>query len=142
MRGLVHHIDLTVSDLERSRAFYDVVLTFLGYTRKADHPTGTDWDWLGDGRTGAPFHSIGVVRYGGPGADAPHDRYAPGLHHLAWTARDRADVDALHALLVEAGAMVLDAPADYPRYGPDYYALFFADPDGLKLEFVAGRTES
>ncbi len=136
MRGLVHHIDLTVTDLDASRRFYDAVLGFIGYTRADDHPHGSDWDWRGDG----PFHSIGIVRFGGAAADRAHDRYSPGLHHIAWTADDRADVDALHALLVGIGATVLDPPAPYPRYGPDYYALFFVDPDGMKLEFVAGRS--
>lgn len=136
MRGLIHHIDLTVSNLERSRSFYDVVFGYLGYRRADDSPHGTDWDWQGDG----PFHSIGIVRRGGAYADRPHDRYSPGLHHLAWTADDRDDVDGLHQLLVEQGMTILDPPADYPRYGPEYYALFFTDPDGLKLEYVAGRT--
>lgn len=48
----------------------------------------------------------------------------------------RGDVDRLHELLLAMGARILDAPADYPRYGTGYYAVFFADPDGLKLEFV------
>jgi predicted lactoylglutathione lyase len=51
-------------------------------------------------------------------------------------ARSRADVDALYAKLVSFGATVLDAPAEYPDYGAGYYAVFFADPDGLKLEYV------
>jgi glyoxylase I family protein len=42
----------------------------------------------------------------------------------------------MHARLLEIGATILDAPADYPQYGLPYYAVFFADPDGLKLEFV------
>ena len=42
----------------------------------------------------------------------------------------------LHELLLGIAAVILDPPADYPAYGPGYYALFFADPDGLKLEFV------
>jgi hypothetical protein len=50
----------------------------------------------------------------GPGRDRVHDRYAPGLHHLAWQAGSRDDVDRLHALLVETGAAVLDPPAEYP----------------------------
>ena len=45
-------------------------------------------------------------------------------------------------LLRGIGATILDAPADYPRYGPTYYAVFFADPDGLKLEYVFGATSA
>jgi glyoxylase I family protein len=136
-RRLVHHIDLTVSDLARSRVFYESVLGFLGYRRSADHDNGSDWD-----RIGEPFHSIGILIAHGEGAVRTHDRYAPGLHHLAWTSDSREDVDRLHTLLQEIGATILDAPADYPRYGPDYYAVFFADPDGLKLEYVFGTTAS
>jgi len=72
----------------------------------------------------------------GRGRRRRHDRYSPGLHHLAWSAGSRDDVDRLHDLLREIGATVLDPPAEYPQYGADYYAVFFADPDGLKLEFV------
>ncbi len=77
----------------------------------------------------------------GPGrahAGRPHDRYAPGLHHLAWRAETREDVDRFHALLQEIGATILDAPADYPQYnsGNGYYAVFFTDADGLKLEYA------
>jgi glyoxylase I family protein len=48
----------------------------------------------------------------------------------------REDVDRLYQLLLAMGARILDAPADYPDYGAGYHAVFFADPDGLKLEFV------
>lgn len=134
-RGPVHHIDLTVGDKERSRSFYDAVLGFLGYRRSADYDHGNDWD-----REGKPFHSIGIVEARGEGAKRTHDRTSPGLHHLAWTAGSREDVDRLHDLLRSINATILDAPADYPRYGPTYYAVFFADPDGLKLEYVFGAT--
>lgn len=46
----------------------------------------------------------------------------------------RRDVDDLYAFLVKIGAKVVDPPADYPSYGDGYYAVFFLDPDGLKLE--------
>ena len=65
-----------------------------------------------------------------------HDRYSAGLHHLAFHAADRADVDRAHLVMKEKGATILDAPADYPQYGAGYYAVFVADPDGLKLEVV------
>ena len=55
---------------------------------------------------------------------------------MAFHAASRDDVDRLYRLLLEMGATIFDPPADYPQYGKVYYALFFADPDGLKLEFV------
>jgi len=130
MRGTVHHIDLTVRDLAASDAFYGKVLAFLGYRRSRGDATGIDWDFHDAGRL---LCSIGLKP---ARSDRAHDRYSAGLHHLAWHAASREDVDRLHALLVDMGAPILDAPADYPAYGAGYYALFFADPDGLKLEFV------
>lgn len=130
MRGAVHHIDLTARDLGRSAAFYDDVLGFLGYRRSRSDATGVDWDLRDAGRL---VCSIGLKP---ARSDRVHDRYSAGLHHLAWHAAGRDDVDRLHALLVGNGALILDAPAEYPGYGAGYYAVFFADPDGLKLEFV------
>ena len=76
---MVHHLDLTVTDLARSRAFYDLVLGHMGYARAVDHPHGSDWDRAGDGL----FCSIGIIEAKGPNAARPHDRYAPGPHHIA-----------------------------------------------------------
>lgn len=132
MRGAVHHIDLTVKDPDASRAFYEAVLGFMGYVLKDDHARGFDMDL----KTDAGFCSIGVMRARGDNAARVHDRYSPGLHHIAWNAESRADVDQLYALLQTIGATILDPPADYPQYGDGYYAVFFADPDGLKLEYV------
>ena len=132
MRGAIHHLDLTVRDPWASRGFYAAVLGFMGYREVADHDRGFDYDR--DGADG--FCSIGIVKAEGPNAGREHDRYSPGLHHVAWNAASRKDVDDMHALLLKIGAAVLDAPADYPRYGEGYYAVFFADPDGLKLEYV------
>ena len=133
MRGTVHHLDLTVKDPWASRDFYDAVLGFMGYTRTRVDARGFDWELR---PPGGGFASIGVMRATGEGARRRHDRYSPGLHHVAFHAESRADVDRLHALLIETGATVLDAPAEYPQYGAGYYAVFFADPDGLKLEFL------
>lgn len=134
IRGAVHHIDLNASDLAASKAVYGPVLEFLGYTLVKDTAVGCEWDLRvpGDGR-GA---SIGLRQCNPENAAHRHRRYAPGLHHLAWRAESRADVDALHALLIERGIPVLDAPQHYSEYSGDYYALFFEDPDGMKLELV------
>lgn len=139
MRGQVHHIDLTVKDAHASRAFYESVLGFMGYRYSSPisdisgaSPNGYDFDL----RDGGNFCSIGILSARGDNADRVHDRYSAGLHHVAWTAASRDDVDAMYAHLLKLGATILDAPADYPKYGPGYYAVFFADPDGLKLEYV------
>jgi glyoxylase I family protein len=130
MRGAVHHLDLTVRDLEASAAFYEPILRFLGYCRTRAAADGIDWDLFG------PQGQLCSIGLKPARSDRVHDRYSAGLHHLAWRAVDRQDVDRLHAILVRFGATILDAPAEYPGYGAGYYALFFADPDGLKLEFV------
>jgi len=133
MRGAIHHLDLTVVDPERSRPFYEAVLGFIGYRLADADGRGYDFDLVGpEGVVG----SIGIVRAEGDGRLIRHDRHAPGLHHLALNADSRGDVDRLHGFLLDLGATILDAPAEYPQYGPGYYAVFFADPDGLKLEFV------
>jgi glyoxylase I family protein len=139
MRGAVHHIDLTVKDAHASRAFYESVLGFMGYRYAApisdfdDAPhNGYDFDL----RDGDDFCSIGILSARGDNADRTHDRYSPGLHHIAWNAASRDDVDAMHQHLISIGATILHPPAAYPKYGPTYYAVFFADPDGLKLEYV------
>ena len=129
MRGWIHHIDLTVSDLGRSAPFYEAVLSFLGYRQGRKGESWIDWDMR------AP-HCAPSIAIRSAKNHRQHDRYACGLHHLAWVAASRDDVDRLHQLLVRIGATILDPPADYPQYRDGYYALFFADPDGLKLEFV------
>jgi glyoxylase I family protein len=130
---MVNHVDLTVLDPERSLPFYETVLGFMGYRRVSAHARGYDFDLEQRDRG---FCSIGVMRAEGRGRNRRHNRFSPGLHHLAWNADSREDVNRLHDLLREIGATILDAPAEYPDYGAGYYAIFFADPDGLKLEFV------
>ena len=133
MRGLIHHLDLTVKDPWASCDFYDAVLGFMGYRRVREDKRGFDWELTSPGGI---FASVGVVKAEDAGRGRAHDRYSPGLHHVAWHAESRADVDRLYEFLLRIGATVLDPPADYPAYGDGYYAVFFSDPDGLKLEFV------
>jgi len=123
--GRIHHLDLTVADLAVSTTFYDGVMPMLGFRRMPDSPEGPIW--LGD-----------AVELGLQAARRlrPHDRYVPGLHHLAFEAPSRPDVDRMYQQLLAMRVHVLDAPAEYPAYGRGYYAVFFADPDGIKLEYA------
>jgi glyoxylase I family protein len=125
----LHHLDLTVSDLALAKRFYKPVMEYLGYKMTEDTAQDLGFASGGDDGTGIMLHSARPQS-----EDRKHDRYTPGLHHLAFRAASRDEVDGLHWVLQQIGATVLDPPAVY--YPPNYYAVFFADPDGLKLEFV------
>jgi len=129
VRGDPSHIDLTVTSAKAAFEFYDSVFKFLGYVggRAEGESIGA---WM---KPGSGFN-IDLHEARPEYADVPHNRYAAGLHHLAFVAESREDVDRLHDLLVEIEATVLDPPGVY--YDGGYYAVFFADPDGLKLEYV------
>ena len=127
----MNHLGITVRDLKRSETdFYAPVLGFLGYEKVEDHGAFTVW------YSGAARAAVNLWQAKPELAAREHDRYAPGLHHFAFWADGRDDVDRLHRVLNDNGIVVLDAPAEHPEYAPEYYAVFFADPDGLKFEFV------
>jgi catechol 2,3-dioxygenase-like lactoylglutathione lyase family enzyme len=124
------HIYLAVGDFHRSEAFYDRVLGAFGF-RKGDKAIA--------GEPHAHYIRPGMQISLRPARSArAHDPYAPGLHHLCLQVESRADVDEAHRLLTGLG---VDAtpPRLYPEYNDEYYATFFADPDGMRLE-VVGRT--
>jgi glyoxylase I family protein len=127
----VHHIDLVVSSLERSLAFYRDLLGPLGYHRlgEVEGERGeTIWYLSG------PGSSVGL-RQAQTQSDQPYDRYRVGLHHLAFEASSRAGVHERTEWLRSQGAEIESGPEEY-TYSPGYYAVFFYDPDGIKLEIV------
>ena len=130
--GGIHHIDVNVSDLRAARRVYGLLLEFLGYQRVRDDPDACEWDLATDDG----LISFGLRRAHDDWVSHVHRRYAPGLHHLAWRAGSRTDVDAFHEHLIANGIPILDSPAEYPQYSESYYALFFEDPDGMKLELL------
>jgi glyoxylase I family protein len=125
----VHHVDLVVSSIERSLPFYRDLLGPLGFTRigEVEGERGeTIWYLSGAGA------SVGLRQAQSAGGI---DRYRLGLHHLALNAPSRAAVDERHEWLVAAGAEIESPPREY-TYMPGYYAVFFYDPDGIKLEIL------
>jgi catechol 2,3-dioxygenase-like lactoylglutathione lyase family enzyme len=128
-RGSIQHVEINVSDFERSRAFYQDFLEWLGYRRTVE---GKDFAGWSNGE--ASIFVTYLERY----KDSGFHRRRVGLNHIAFWARSKADVDNLHSeFLVPKSIKVLyGGPKEYPEYGKGYYAVYFEDPDRIKLEFV------
>ncbi len=128
----MHHVDLVVRSVERSLPFYRDLLGPLGWhgISEVEGERGeTIWYLSGPGT------SIGI-RAAQPSQIGPgYDRYSVGLHHVAFEAQSRSVVDERTEWLRAHEAEIESAPREY-GYTPGYYAVFFYDPDGLKLEIV------
>ena len=126
----VHHVDLVVSSIERSLPFYTGLLGPLGYNRVSEvEGERGETIWY----IGGPGTAVGLRE--ARSESGAYDRYSLGLHHLAFEASSRADVDERAVWLRAQGAELESEPQEY-TYIPGYYAVFFFDPDGLKLEIV------
>ena len=130
------HVDLVCTDLERSLAFYLAVLGELGLadTGRFRGERGETIHYLR-----FPRQNSGSIGLRPALKEQEFELYAPGLHHLALTVERTADVDLAYESAVAAGAEILHAPRLWPVYHPDYYATFFLDPDGFRLEVAGAR---
>jgi catechol 2,3-dioxygenase-like lactoylglutathione lyase family enzyme len=125
----IHHVDLVVSSIERSLPFYRDLLGPLGWHGVSEvkgERGETIWYLWG------PGSSIGLRE---ALTEGEFDRYRVGLHHLALEASSRGVVDERSDWLEAQGAEIESGPEEY-WYTPGYYAVFFFDPDGIKLELV------
>jgi catechol 2,3-dioxygenase-like lactoylglutathione lyase family enzyme len=120
--------------MQRSLAFYRELLRPLGYVRESpiEGERGEEVVYLG--RIGG-MGSVSIREAQSEAHGVPYDRYAVGIHHIAFAATSRATVDERAAWLREQGAQIESGPAQY-GYSPGYYAVFFYDPDAIKLELV------
>ena len=122
----IDHLAIRVSDFEVSRRFYDRLLHFLGFVREWEFDRTVGWN---NGIT-----MFWITEADAEGRKGPHRTGDIGYHHYAFQLGGREEVDELGAFLEQEGVTVVDPPAAYPSYGEGYYAVFFLDPDGLKLE--------
>jgi catechol 2,3-dioxygenase-like lactoylglutathione lyase family enzyme len=132
----IGHVDLVCRDLDRSLAFYAAVFG----------PLGLEKPYLVEGERGEQIHYLRFPAAGSGSVglrqafeEQEFELYAPGFHHLALAVDVPADVDSAHAAAVDAGAEILHAPTLWPRYRSDYYATFFLDPDGFRIEVATAR---
>jgi catechol 2,3-dioxygenase-like lactoylglutathione lyase family enzyme len=127
--GIVNHLELRVSNLDRAEAFYDPIMQFLGYCKH--HRTRGSILY----RRRRGIGDLILSRVPTAARGKTYDPESPGFRHLAFRAGNRQEVDRLHRLLQKMKATVLDAPSEC-SCSPGYYAVYFADPDGMKLELA------
>jgi catechol 2,3-dioxygenase-like lactoylglutathione lyase family enzyme len=144
MEPIVDHIQITVKDLATALPFYDKFLPLLGFGLHAKSSATIE------------KHDFHVVEYKHPRLcfaitsprtafrdDHVHRRKPGSLHHLAFRAGSRDEVDRLHDELKALGAEIVSPPRHYPEYTPaGYYAVFFKDPGGIKYEIVTHAESS
>jgi catechol 2,3-dioxygenase-like lactoylglutathione lyase family enzyme len=123
---MLDHVNINVSDYDRSRDFYEKALAPLGYSLLMEPAPRTG----GFGREGKPDFWI-------------TDERVPTTEnvHIALAAPDRATVDAFHAAALEAGASDNGRPGLREIYHPTYYGAYVLDPDGNNIEAVCHNPE-
>lgn len=127
---MIDHTGISVADFEKSKTFYDAALA----------PLGAKLLYM------VPEQYTGGVKVGGYGRTKPdfwlHEGKdtGPGRHY-AFTAENRAAVDAFYAAAMTAGGRDNGAPGLRPHYHKDYYGAFVFDPDGNNIEAICHKPE-
>jgi catechol 2,3-dioxygenase-like lactoylglutathione lyase family enzyme len=120
----IDHLVIRVSDYDKSKAFYGKLFTFLGFEISDEYEDMIGWT---NGKT-----RFWIGRTDEQGRQHKYRNGDVGFHHYAFQLRSRKDVNALQVFLRdELHADIVDPAGEYYD---DYYAVFFLDPDGLKLE--------
>ncbi|WP_462413547.1 VOC family protein [Neobacillus sp. Marseille-QA0830] len=128
-KGLVHHIEINVSDLSKSTRFWGWLLEELGYTAFQEWKGGKSWKL---GETYLVF-----VQADSQFLEIPYHRSRVGLNHLAFYASSRQHVDEMTQRLIDKGVSILYQDKHPFAGGPQHYAVFFEDPDRIKVELAA-----
>ena len=128
---MIDHMGIKVADFDRAKAFYDAAFA----------PLGASFLYM------VPAEYTGGVKVGGYGRERPvywlHEAAPAAGHsqHVAFTARNRAEVDAFYAAAIAAGGRDNGAPGLRAHYHPNYYGAFVFDPDGNNIEAVCHSAE-
>ena len=128
MKGKLHHVELYVKNLKRTKDFWSWLLKELGYEEFQSWEQGISYI---HGETYLVF-----VQAEEKHLDIPYHRCRPGLNHLAFHGGSNEFVDEITAKLRERGVNILYEDRHPYAGGPDYYAVYFEDPDRLKVEIT------
>lgn len=129
----ISHIGIPVSDIEKSRAFYETALRPLGMEITME---------IGSDQTESGGTAIGFGARGDNGLFwiGDNEQVGEGIH-VAFEAASHQEVDAFHAAALTAGGKDNGAPGPRPHYGQHYYAAFVLDPDGANIEAVFDKPQ-
>ncbi len=128
----IDHIYITVSDMARSEAFYDCAMKIMGFRKSTFAIEGYAHIHYFNRHFGYVLRPARSVK--------AHDAYSPGLHHLCFRVDSVADVILVTNGLRATGINAIE-PKLHSEYAPDYWATFFSDPDGIRLEVTNYRQE-
>lgn len=128
---MIHHIEVNVSDLKRSIEFWDWLLIELGYTQYQRWEQGISWIY---GDTYLVF-----VQTEAQYLEVPYHRKRVGLNHLAFYAKSKEHVDEFTKKLIDKEVKILYTDRHPLAGGKEHYAVFFEDPDRIKVEIVAPK---
>lgn len=128
-KGLIHHIEIYVSNLKESIDFWGWLLEELGYAVFQTWELGQSW------KLGESY--IVFVQAEERFLDVPYHRCRVGLNHLALHAESRKQVDRMTNELKQRGVNILYSDKHPFAGGEGYYAVYFEDPDRIKVELVA-----
>ncbi len=129
----IAHIQLCVSNMARSIAFYEPLLKTMGLVPVIDDKD--NYYYCVGGRTGVAITPVHREH-----SDSEFKQGAVGLHHVCFRARSAADVDEIYGVAAGLGAVTIREPEE-GAYAPGYYSTLFEDPDGIRIEvnFVPGK---
>lgn len=133
--GFIDHIGIGVPDLEAAKAYYDELMSVLGFREWFAREPGDPLNYGPDGARGSQLFFYEAEE---PGT---YSRGQAGLHHIGFLVASRAVVREAHEWARAREAVILDEPGEFPQYGEHCYATYWLDPHGFKLEAVCHTPE-
>lgn len=133
----VDHLQVTVKDIDLVEDFYDGLMEALGFDLSKKIKVYLEELDMNVIEYLDSSYDFGICSALSEYENETVHRRKPGaVHHIAFRAVSRSEVDRIYQTVLALGAEILDEPQIFPQHGPNYYALFFNDPDGIKYEIV------
>jgi len=140
MKPIIDHIQITVKDMNVAEDFYDKFLPILGFDINNKVSAFIEEH---DFHVIEYSHSLLSFAITSPRQafknDSVHRRKPGALHHLAFKADSRKEVDNAYLELLKIGAIIVSEPQFHPEYSENYYAVFFKDMENIKYEIVCDQ---